>query len=363
MKRSKIKILFVGPFPNPITGNSIANLAAYEGFKEKGYIVGLINSSLSFFDENVGVFSLKKLFYAIKFNFQAYKVARFDIVYITPGQTFFGVLKYALIIFIAKILKKKIIIHIHGNYLRKTLENLKGLEKYIVKKILGTADKGIVLSKSLIPNLLPVLDINDIYIVNNFVEDNLIKNTETIIENKSFEEVRIIFLSNLMKEKGIIDLLNALVMLKKEGISYKAKIAGNIDKQLKGEVEKLLKDLDEVEYLGVVIGQEKKQMLLWGNIFIFPTYYQMEGQPISILEAMAAGNIVLTTNHAGISDIFSEDNGLFIMKNNSEDIANKIKEILNKKEEYKDLIFRNYKYSTKQYTKSLYISNLEKVFN
>jgi len=37
----------------------------------------------------------------------------------------------------------------------------------------------------------------------------------------------------------------------------------------------------------------------------------MEGQPISILEAMATGNIILTTNHAGIPDIFEMSVSLF----------------------------------------------------
>jgi len=40
----------------------------------------------------------------------------------------------------------------------------------------------------------------------------------------------------------------------------------------------------------------------------------MEGQPISIIEAMASGNLIITTKHGGIQDICSDMNALFCKK-------------------------------------------------
>ena len=58
--------------------------------------------------------------------------------------------------------------------------------------------------------------------------------------------------------------------------------------------------LEHTDYIGIVNGKAKKNLLEWGNVFVLPTFYKMEGQPISILEAMATKNLVVTTNHAGI---------------------------------------------------------------
>ena len=51
---------------------------------------------------------------------------------------------------------------------------------------------------------------------------------------------------------------------------------------------------------------------------MLPTYYKMEGQPISILEAMATGNVILTTRHAGIPDVVTDGkHGRFFEKKNA----------------------------------------------
>ena len=61
MNVSKKKITIVGPFPDPITGNSFANQMAYEGLARRDFFkMKSINTSLPFFDEEVGVFSIRK---------------------------------------------------------------------------------------------------------------------------------------------------------------------------------------------------------------------------------------------------------------------------------------------------------------
>jgi len=177
--------------------------------------------------------------------------------------------------------------------------------------ILSNIDKGIVLSSSLIRNLTPFVDVSSIHVVFNFAEDGL-RNPRL---NKSFELLKIIYLGNLIPEKGVFDLLSALLVLKKKGVVFRAKIAGEIDLSSKSKFESFLLELgDGVEYQGVVRGSKKRNLLEWGNVFVFPTYYPQEGQPIAILEAMTTGNVVVTTRHAGIPDIVTEKNAFFVDK-------------------------------------------------
>jgi glycosyltransferase involved in cell wall biosynthesis len=172
----------------------------------------------------------------------------------------------------------------------------------------------------------PFIKNEDIHVLYNFVENYLFVDIEDINLKLKNPTPRIVFLSNLMEEKGIFELLEALKILESEGFEYKAQIAGNIDAKHIHKTEKLFNSLKHVEYVGVVSGNQKKTLLLWGNIFILPTYYEMEGQPISILEAMATGNVVLTTNHAGIPDVFKDTvNGYYVDKKSPLDIVSKIK--------------------------------------
>ena len=302
------KVLIIGPFPNPISGVSIANKVVEEILNaDLNFIVEKINTSYPIFDEQIGEFSIQKFLFYLRINSLFFKVLRNNIIYITPGQTFFGVLKYALFIVAASALRKELIIHVHGNYLGKEYQSLKGTKRVLFYFLVSRFTKGIVLSNSLKQNLTPFLKDKNIFSLPNFAQDYLYTKDKKFVK----DELRIFYLSNLMKEKGIFCLLNALKNLEKNNIIYKAKIAGNIDQNYSKEILKLFTELKNAEYIGIVNGDDKKSLLEWGNIFVLPTFYKMEGQPISILEAMATTNLVVTTNHAGISDVFQDKINIF----------------------------------------------------
>ncbi len=358
------RLLIIGPIPLPTTGVSLANKVVLENLNKNDFKSETINTSYNKFDENLGVFSLSKFFFFLKLNLFAYKIFKSDIVYITPGQTFFGVIKYTLFIVISKISRKQLVIHIHGNYLGTEYKTLKGVKKIFFKYLLSKTSKGIVLSESLKDNMYPFIKNKDVYVLYNFVENYLFP-TKEIIENKTDDsELKILFLSNLMEGKGIFEFLDAMQILEEKGIKYKAKIAGSIDKKNKEKIENYFKKLKYTAYCGVVHGEEKKNLLLWANVFTLPTYYNMEGQPISILEAMATGNIIITTKHAGIPDIFKDTiNGFYVDKQNSESIADKLQYIVQNYETCNKIKQVNFLEAQKKYTVRNFIENITHIFN
>mgnify|MGYP002630359655 CR=1 FL=1 len=357
-----MKILIIGPFSPPITGESLANDTVLKNLKKDSkFTTEYINNAFPIFKENSGAFSFSKTyFYFLKY-INIYKVFRNQIVYITLGQTFFGVLKYAPFILLSKILNKKIIIHIHGNHIGIEYQKQKGIKKRILKSLVSSADRGIVLSELLIPNLSPFLSKGNVFILSNFVEDYLILPEDKITNLKTTDTLKIVYLSNLMTEKGVLDLIGALKILNKKGVKYKAKLAGNIDVSIK---DKILSKIDKnnlIEYLGVVSGLKKKELLLWANVFTFPSYYPIEGQPISLLEAMATGNIILTTKHAGIPDIFSEANGFYINKKDPYDIASKLSYVAKNLQNLQPMMVNNYKYASSTFTEEKFINKLKMI--
>ncbi|MDG1508245.1 MAG: glycosyltransferase family 4 protein [Flavobacteriaceae bacterium] len=350
------KVLIIGPFPNPISGVSIANKVVEEILNaDLNFIVEKINTSYPIFDEQIGEFSIQKFLFYLRINSLFFKVLRNNIIYITPGQTFFGVLKYALFIVAASALRKELIIHVHGNYLGKEYQSLKGTKRVLFYFLVSRFTKGIVLSNSLKQNLTPFLKDKNIFSLPNFAQDYLYTKDKKFVK----DELRIFYLSNLMKEKGIFCLLNALKNLEKNNIIYKAKIAGNIDQNYSKEILKLFTELKNAEYIGIVNGDDKKSLLEWGNIFVLPTFYKMEGQPISILEAMATTNLVVTTNHAGISDVFQDKiNGYFVEKNNENSIEKILSYLAANKSELKKIAEYNKRFFLNNFTVDIFKKNL-----
>jgi len=57
---------------------------------------------------------------------------------------------------------------------------------------------------------------------------------------------------------------------------------------------------------GPVDGDEKLAFLRNSHFFVLPTRYMYEGQPISIIEALAFGLVVITTPHRTIPEMLEE---------------------------------------------------------
>jgi glycosyltransferase involved in cell wall biosynthesis len=354
------KILLIGPFPEPISGVSLSNKVVQQILENDiENKVSIINTSYPFFKDSIGSFSLKKAFFFLKVNCKAFKIFQNDIIYTTPGQTFFGILKYAPFILISSFLNKELIIHVHGNYLGTQYKELKGFKKKIEHFLISKYTKGIVLSPSLKSNLIPFLEESKIVVLYNFAEKYLYEHSI----NKNFNKLKIIYLSNLMEEKGILYLLEALKDLENQNIDYEAKIAGNIDDMLKDKIFEVINSLKNTSYEGVLQGIEKKQLLDWSTIFVLPTFYKMEGQPISILEALASQNLIIATNHAGIPDIIQPKiNGFFVEERSSKSILDCLIYLNNNKDELKNIAINNKSYFMKNFTFERFSTEILNIF-
>ena len=323
-----MKILVIGPFPEPIFGVSLSNVVLTTGLRTKGFKVKTINTSTSKkINPTSGDWSFSKLVF-FKYYLQLFKVINSDVIYCTTGQSFFGILKYAPFVLLARVLNRKTVVHVKGGYLKASYENMNNFKKIVSKRVLQLYNKGIVLSESLKPLLEEFLDPEKIFIQHNFIQHSLILSEKEVFKRKDFEGIRIIFLSNLIPEKGIYQLLDALDELNSKGTKFEAKIAGHIPNNQQGIIERMSK-IKNLEFIGVVRDNAKADLLSWGNVFCLPTYYSMEGQPISILEAMGFGNVIVTTKHAGIPDICTDKNGLFVEKKDVESLVNQLKNLTN----------------------------------
>jgi glycosyltransferase involved in cell wall biosynthesis len=353
------KVIIVGPFPLPINGCSFANEVLLKNLQNRKITCTRIDTSTNEISSKQGSqFSIYKTIAFIKVYLGLYKIINKDIVYITPGHTFYGVLKYAPFIILALLFKIPYFVHIHGNYLGKEYELVSNWKKKILKFLLSNAEGGIVLSKLLYGNLIKFLPQNKIHIVENFVEESLFQND--IVKQK--DKIRILYLSNLMEEKGVLQLIDACEILTNRNFDFELKMAGNIEESIVDLVHSKINNIPSIEYLGTVHGEEKKKLFHNANVFILPTYYTMEGQPISILEGMATGNIVVVTRHSGIPDVVSEKNGFFIEKksvNSIVDVLIQISDDLKIIDIFKE---ENINYCKQNFTEEMFTEKILSVF-
>lgn len=121
-------------------------------------------------------------------------------------------------------------------------------------------------------------------------------------KNHLFTGKQILFLSRLEKAKGVYELLEGFRLTLAEYPRLRLIIAG--DGMERNNIIDWIhkKDLTKnISIPGYLRGSEKKSVLIGSDIFILPSSHP-EGLPISIIEAMAAGLVIITTAVGGIPE-------------------------------------------------------------
>ncbi|WP_139892116.1 glycosyltransferase family 4 protein [Bacillus sp. D386] len=141
----------------------------------------------------------------------------------------------------------------------------------------------------------------------------------------SDEMIEFVFISRIMKEKGIEQYLEAAEYIRGKYPQTRFHICGFTEE----EYEEKLKDLEEkgiVKYHGML--RDVRQILNKTHCTIHPTYYP-EGMSNVLLESSACGRPVITTNRSGCREIVDSGiNGYIIEQQNSIDLINKIESFL-----------------------------------
>ncbi len=177
------------------------------------------------------------------------------------------------------------------------------------------------------------LPVREIFVAGNGIKRALVEPKEDL----SSREIRLLFLSNLVKSKGIIDLVEALSLLSISSSTWKLRIVGNNGDVTAEEVNRLIvnKGLQSnIEILGPHYGAEKANQLNWADVLIFPTYYENECFPLVILEAMMHGLAVVSTFEGAIPEIIDNGvNGLLVNSKSPIELCDVLKRLMNNLEE------------------------------
>lgn len=350
------KITFIAQFPPPIHGLSKAVETLWQSDLQKKYDFEKIDIS-----QNKRI--LKNLIVLIR--------SKSDLYYFTISQTRGGNWRDLMILKILEWKRKNVIVHLHGGYYRKLIDNDCGgfqrkLNYRTIRKLAGC----IVLSQSLKSIFEGLVDESKIFVIPNCV-DNVFMSDYKYIESKydNLKSLNILYLSNFIETKGYKEVLLLALRAKNSNENHlQFHFAGSFfDKADEFFFNSFVADnkLLNVRYHGIVSGQAKIKLLQSSHLFILLTRYPNEGQPISILEAMANGMSIVTTNHAGIPDIITNGkNGLVVDKNNIDIdyVFSYFVDILKNNNLLKTIGGGNYQTAIECYTEKKYIENINRVF-
>ena len=243
---------------------------------------------------------------------------RYDVVHIhAEGPAFFC--------WIPKLFGKRVIVTIHGiDWQREKWRDGFG-SKFIrqgEKNAVKYADEIIVLSKGVQDYFKKTYGRNTCFIPNGVNRPKILE-ADLIAEKFGLsKDSYILFLGRLVPEKGIRYLVEAFKQVKTD---KKLVIAGGSSDTdaFANELKGLAKDDDRIIFTGFVQGQLLDE--LYSNAYIYTLPSDLEGMPLSLLEAMSYGNCCLVSDISECTEVV-EDKALIFKKSDVNDLREKLQE-------------------------------------
>lgn len=127
------------------------------------------------------------------------------------------------------------------------------------------------------------------------------------------DPLHLAYLGRMAENKGIFEAVEALARLVYSGHELFFTLAGGgpDEGRMRDRVRALGLE-DRVRFAGSLFGADKDALWRSADVFVFPTYHR-EGLPYSLLEAMAAGAVPVTTQVGAIPDVMQDEvHGLFV---------------------------------------------------
>lgn len=148
----------------------------------------------------------------------------------------------------------------------------------------------------------------------------------SVLDYPSEDMVEFVFISRIMKEKGIDQYLEAAKVIRKKYPQTKFHICGACEPEYDGELQKLVDD-KTVIYHGLV--KDIAAIHRVTHCTVHPTYYP-EGMSNVLLEACASGRPIITTDRAGCREIIDDGvNGFVVKQEDSDDLIEKLEAFIN----------------------------------
>ena len=232
---------------------------------------------------------------------------KFDVIHLNSACSSKGIVRDYISAKLIKKFNQKLIVHCHCNI----KDQLKG-NTYFFDKLVRLADKVLVLNEESY-NFTLKYKKDNVYKVPNFIDNSFIVDKKEIND----EIKNILYVGHIRHTKGINEILDASKKYKDINFLLCGPI---VDKDL-------VVDLGNVRFLGSKSHEEVKKIMFNSDLFLFPSY--TEGFSMSLLEAMASGLPIITTDIGANKECIG-NGGIIINIKDSKDIEYAIDKLKDK---------------------------------
>jgi glycosyltransferase involved in cell wall biosynthesis len=353
----KNSIVAFYPTSKSFSGQRFASELLIEGLRKSGWNIRLVNSpALDRLSEGT-INRLLFPFQALKLILVWMKVLIYgwshQILYVNLGQTKFALLRDGLPLLIRKLLYsyKAAVISLHGSlfmtwkyqfFKAKLFRAITQQANYIT--VLGTQQKLKLVELGITAEKIVVID-NTCSVPAISEEEILLKQNPVIPSNTSTQPVTILYLSSLIETKGYPEFVEAIAHLATTTeFAIDAILCGNINigrnegnlfsthSEAKAWIETKINQINQspsvrLRWLDGAVGEEKEQLFRQAQIFVLPSRYKVEAQPIAIIEALASGCAVITTKVGEIPSTVSMATAVLLDECSSDAITKAIRDL------------------------------------
>ncbi|RCK48325.1 hypothetical protein TH25_14800 [Thalassospira profundimaris] len=313
-KLRKKHILALVHLPPPLHGAAIMNQRAINVLAQH-YRVSVHELRFSHDIATIGRSSIAKygraMWYGVVLLWRIL-TQRPDLVYASfapNGPAFWRDSFYALML---RAIRLPIVFHLHGRGL-KTLRDTSWLAGFVQKRVFRY-QTAIILGPALMPEI-DGLGCHPAVIAN--CADTPEKSRNQVREH-SQRPLRILYLSNLIRSKGVETVIKAVGIARQSQPDLYLDIAGAEADLSAADVNTLRKQAGletNSTYHGPVGHDEKTRLFEACDLFVFPSRYANEAQPLVVLEALAHGLPVICSDAGTLGDVITDGQNGYILRN------------------------------------------------
>lgn len=336
MKSDALDVIMAGVVPPPVHGASLATRALFDADLQpvRKHLLEIRSSKnlqevgRASLGKLLGLFALVARCWRLKFQTKA------QVLYYTPGSAaFVPFIRDVVFLGACRWMFRRTVLHYHSGGLNDYLAK-NPLRKFLGNWIYGRGAWALTLSRFV---AVPDKEYGAAQVIE--VPNGLnVATTDVAKEPSDF--LRILFLGNLYEDKGVFDLLTACQQITS---TSRAKIRLQFvgkwpDEATQEKFREMLSQVAPKENFHVpepcaLYGDDKWRAYAQSDLFVFPSYYRSENFPLVILEAMAFGLPVISTNWRGIPSIVDHGvNGFLHVPRDIEQLKKCIKDFLDSPE-------------------------------
>ena len=318
-------ILVIGQFPPPYHGSNVMAQIMYKTLTRLGYNVCFIDKNFSTQISQIGKLTLKKLYRIPSLGIEILiksikKKPSLCIYFPAVGKSAFFL--DFLYLYIVRKCNVPYVLRFGGKGY-----SLLQKEGYFWDKVVSTtlsnAAGGIVLGNSLKWDINSNIEDHRLIKVSNCVPDAPIGK-----RIDKYGKIHVLFLSNLIPSKGVMEVLKAAKIVLKDQEVYFTLAGSFSSKKFEREIRAFIHNNNIDKYIhlpGRVVGEIKANTFKSADIFVFPTYYEREIFATVNVEAMSYGLPVISSAEGAIPEIVQDGNTGFIVNPKSPvEIAEKV---------------------------------------